>query len=714
MSTNVLIQNERLCLQVDAGAFGVRAMLRNVPDGRLWADGSMRHHLVTLSEGGLRLCSERLAEAEVVRDGQGLLLRGRMQTLAVEHRFWFDGEALCEQVTLTNAGDGPPAVEALHIALTLPITNDGGWVDENQWASRWTPIPGRRHPMDITGGYDDLTADMLIERAPDLQFGHEGQGHDGRSRMTRPAEAWVADGWCWSAGGQSLVVLKHATDHYEWSVLSAQRDTPTPSGSRVCFGGVCTVTTATFCDRGKAMLPGDVQALEAGASITFGLSRHEAVEGDWRAGYDAFRRYFDGQGCTPPANFDPPVHWNQLFDMTSFGTAEDWTRDRRQDLFMLDALWEEARKAKEYSCESLYLDPGWDTFLGSHLWDEQRLGPQREVVERLRKDFDLGLSLHSVLAWWSDVSTFPASCLRMDEQGRRVESQLCSGSREWFEIKLERMLKTCENGATFLMFDGTFFTNNCTDSSHGHPVPYTPDAQARIYRSLAAEVHQRYPHVLIELHDAFFSGVCGAIGPKHFPAIGGGAAIELWGNEYMWATCEDLFTGRMKYLDYVNRAYSIPMYMHMFLGGDNAEGLGFWYTASTCRHLGIGGTHASPAVGEAIKGHMRRYRQLKRFFTQGRYYAVDENAHLHLLPDTGEALLLLFNFTDASVKRHERIVFPAEVKMGPVLGTGAVGLGGVSVPEPNVVTVDLMIPPRSVRIIPLLKRDTTAATSLWS
>ncbi len=60
--------------------------------------------------------------------------------------------------------------------------------------------------------------------------------------------------------------------------------------------------------------------------------------------------------------------------MTSYHTLRGYG-DRRQELYTLEALWEEARKAKEYHCEALYLDPGWDTGFGSAIWDEERLRP---------------------------------------------------------------------------------------------------------------------------------------------------------------------------------------------------------------------------------------------------------------------------------------------------------------------------------------------------
>ena len=63
----------------------------------------------------------------------------------------------------------------------------------------------------------------------------------------------------------------------------------------------------------------------------------------------------------------------------------------------------------------------------------------------------------------------------------------------------------------------------------------------------------------------------------------------------MWAPMEDLLSGRAITLYYYNLAYGLPLYIHIDLRADNQNALVFW-NASTCRHLGIGGTHKDAAV----------------------------------------------------------------------------------------------------------------------
>ena len=51
----------------------------------------------------------------------------------------------------------------------------------------------------------------------------------------------------------------------------------------------------------------------------------------------------------------------------------------------------------------------------------------------------------------------------------------------------------------------------------------------------------------------------------------------------------DLLSGKALSLYEYNLAYDIPLYLHIHCGQDNQQMLAFWWYASTCRHLGIGG-----------------------------------------------------------------------------------------------------------------------------
>ena len=87
---------------------------------------------------------------------------------------------------------------------------------------------------------------------------------------------------------------------------------------------------------------------------------------------------------------------------------------------------------------------------------------------------------------------------------------------------------------------------------------------------------------------------------------------------------------------------------------DNEQALVFWWFASTCRHLGVGGKPAA-AVWEADKRAMRTYLSLKRFYTQGEFYGIEETIHAHTLPDLRESVLNVFNLSDKAVEKEVRL-----------------------------------------------------------
>ena len=77
----------------------------------------------------------------------------------------------------------------------------------------------------------------------------------------------------------------------------------------------------------------------------------------------------------------------------------------------------------------------------------------------------------------------------------------------------------------------------------------------------------------------------------------------------------------------------MPIYLHVDLRSDNEHALILWWYASTCRHLGIGGTHENPMIAEAQRQAMKRYQKLARFFKRGEFYGANEEVHFHVLPD---------------------------------------------------------------------------------
>ena len=447
-----------------------------------------------------------------------------------------------------------------------------------------------------------------------------------------------SEGWIWTDGENSLLIIKYSQDGIEFSLLKPEKK---ENEFLLHFGGA----GVWHNDPEKALKIGPK------GKILFGVTRYILVRGDWKEAYYTFREYMDSKGHITPKGFNPPVHWNELYD-NKLWWSED-TPENRRKFYSLPQIEEEAQKAQEVGCEALYLDPGWDTSFGSSLWAEDRLLKCREFVDLMKNKYNLKVSLHTPLAAWSDVNAYPIEARRKDKDGKILES-LCSGAPAYIETKTERLLKLAKDGIVYFMFDGSGFTGECYDEAHGHSIPYTREEHCRSILKLIQNIHKEYPNVLIELHDPIVAGVPIRYTPIYYLHGLPYSFDEVWAFEYMWDPMDDLLSGRAKSLYYYNLAYSLPLYIHIDLRKDNEHALEFWWYASTCRHLGIGGKHPNPKVWNAHKQAMKEYMRLKQFYTQGIFYGLDETIHAHTIPEEKTSVLNIFNLTKEPKTREIR------------------------------------------------------------
>ena len=282
----------------------------------------------------------------------------------------------------------------------------------------------------------------------------------------------------------------------------------------------------------------------------------------------------------------------------------------------------------------------------------------------------------------------------VDKDGKRTDLQ-CLPSPAYLDTKTKRLLDLGRHGAGFLMFDSTQFTGPCYDRSHGHAIPSTREEHAHALLELAQRVKSQYPQLLIEMHDPI-SGPSGIhYTPTYYQYAKPNSFDCLWGHEFMWDSMKDLVEGRALSLYYYNLAYSIPFYLHINLKTDNANALAFWWYASTIRHLGMGGKGSDPAVWAAHVKAMQTYLPLKRFYTQGVFYGLDETVHAHTLPDLRESVINCFNLGEKPV--HKQVQFrPADVGLPP----GTVQVEGASfTAKGNEITMTLDIPAMAPKLV---------------
>ncbi len=273
--------------------------------------------------------------------------------------------------------------------------------------------------------------------------------------------------------------------------------------------------------------------------------------------------------------------------------------------------------------------------------------------------------------------------------GKMLGPLVCLGAEQYRAEAAKRLLANCADGAVFLMFDGNWWNGGCMDTHHGHPVPYRWEDHIRANLDLAQRVHSQYPEVLIEMHDPIAGGANARITPVYYKYGLPGSYDENWGFELMWDPLADLKQGRTRALYYYNLGCNVPIYLHVNLNKDNEHCVVLWWYASTCRHLGIGGTSPKAAVVAAQEREMKRYHALERFYKRGEFFGISEEIHVHVLPKENAFVVNIFNLSDQP--RTLRGSIPL-ARMGLDDGIGYSGPGECGTVENGVVTVHSELP----------------------
>jgi hypothetical protein len=639
------LANDAYHLTVRPEGKEIHLSLRDQAMGCDVAAGPYIYRVVRPGEEG-SVVSEWLAEPTIMVAGDTLTITGKIAGLELTQTFRLPAHKpyLEEEISLHNPGPGLVALRDLALGMQRRITDEVGHLLPEVKTDRIVAIPFRHRPTDPPHWDNDF--DMAHFS---LYAGREHRANDTfwTSDGYMPSHKRFSEGWAWTHGEHTLGIFKFNQEAMEFSVLATE---VTEAGLALRFGGSSPIS-------GEPSILGRIRPDE---TVTLGVTRYQTVRGDYRQAMYAFRAFLDERGCRFPADFNPPVHWNELYDNAEWSLSTPGhpptPRHTRALTYTKELILAEAAKAKEYGCEALYLDPGWDTDFATFIWGEEWLGNRKEFIREVWEKYGLRVSLHTPLATWLSlektigrgVSSWPREAFRMDREGKVVEGSICLGSRQYLDEAERRLLEHCADGVVFLMFDGNLWNGGCWNPDHGHPVPYTMEDHCRANVELARRIHARYPQVLIEMHDMIASGTPLRYTPVYYKYGLPGSYDENWGFELMWQPMEDILSGRARALYYYNLACNVPIYLHIDLRDDNEHCLVLWWYASTCRHLGIGGTHPNPRVAEAQRLAMKRYRQLDRFYKRGDFYGISEEIHLHVLPAEGAFVVNLFNLSDES------------------------------------------------------------------
>jgi len=603
----------------------------------IYAEGPYHYSITGTIEGGQSFSDSLLKERKVRMEGDETTITGVFPgpNIAVSQVFRQVGDQIEETITLKNDNGKAVNLDDIRLGFLADISNRPDW--------RLCAVPflvqqdGSRHDYTTDdlkrGKYTNTVYVDKRARAPQLT-------EEGRLR---------SEGWIWWNGVKGLTVIKYNNQAIE---LSVAFPVIRQNKAVLQFGGA-----------GYSLYkePCTAHHLAPGQQITFGTTIYKPFEGTLVNGYAAFRDYIDSRGHKFPPDYNPPVNWNELYDIGWYHSDAAMLKK----YYTRKAVLEEARKAKETGCEMMYFDPGWEVAEGLTLWDSTRLGSVSSMIKTLKEDYGLDMGyrtiLHSTQGLWADKFKLKHADYEPTPKEDAKLDMLCLNFPEFYNIKLNRILRISKQGVRFMMFDGYNWFGTCVDSSHHHPVPVTTlDFIMAVY-DLCKEVRKQCPGLIIECHDPVWPWWKAVYKPNYFQQGFGdnGAYDENWGFEYMWDCLNDLKRGKALALYYYNLAYNIPLYLHITMASDNDNCVFFWWAASTIRHLGIGGKYGHPtSYRKAPEGYdpdkrfaayqqqMKIYKQLKPYFVRGEFNGIAENIHLHTLPGVSGGVITAFNLTN--------------------------------------------------------------------
>ena len=636
--------------------------------GRMWSSKRAtlfadRPYLYSLSGrcGEKDRVTAQLARREVFADGGETLVTGLFSELnvALRQRIRVLPGGIEETISLQNRNTEPVTLADIGMGFAAGMAQRQAW--------RLCAIPFR---VQLDGSRHDHSV-------AELQAGHfENAVYRDPSRPFVPLDV-VEEGrlrseaWAWWHDDQGLVVIKYNNADVEMSVAA-----PLRAGTEhvLRFGGVGTSLYGEPC-AGHLLPPG--------GEYEFGKTYYFHVEGPLENAFRRYRDFLDDRHHSFPDNYNPPVTWNELYDI-------GWHHSDPEQLgrhYTRERLLQEAAKARACGCEMLYLDPGWEVAEGATLWNESRLGTVADLADVLRREYGLQLGLRTILRCYRDV--WPQTHLVLHaghpKEPMKWSGQLlwdlCLCDRSFFKQKLERLLAIVRQGVRFLMVDEMDWRGPCSDPAHGHTLPTTVADHARAVYALCRDLRRQCPELTIECHDPVWPWHTSIYAPTYYRQGFGdfGDYEENWGFEYMWDCVNDLRTGKALALYYYNLACNIPLYLHITMAADNDACLFFWWAASTVRHLGIGGKHGHATVNPkglhlpepekrfaAYQKQMLLYRKLKDYFVRGTFHGLAEHVHLHTLPKKEGGVLAMFNLTDTTQAISTEVTFE-QLQSGRVL-----------------------------------------------
>jgi hypothetical protein len=262
---------------------GLQCKLVHVPSGKVLADG------YSYSFGLPALTAEKV-------EGSSIVLHAKTDTgLAFKHRFTVDPAAswIEEQVEFTNTGTTPLDLHNARCGFVLPLQLEGEKVEAGWAQHKLTAIPFRREPNGLRLQYADFSLHQILTGPYSSELW---------TMNTTVTPGFAAEGWAWTDGKRGILISKFSPGGLEFAVLDRVALPQNKVGFR--WGGIGIYRGSP--EHGAWLKPGE--------TYQFGVTRITAFYGDWMQGFYTFRAEMEKRGQGVADGFNPPVHWNELYD----------------------------------------------------------------------------------------------------------------------------------------------------------------------------------------------------------------------------------------------------------------------------------------------------------------------------------------------------------------------------------------------------------------
>jgi hypothetical protein len=525
-------------------------------------------------------------------------------------------------------------------------------------------LPGSRlHPLPFRVGLDGRDRTVAVDHAPSFED--------------------FAEGWILEDGQRGLLVMRVPDGSHKTCFVPAE--IAVQNGEKVIRPGI--VAADGEDHRTRSLF---VRRLEKGETVQFPLLRLASFPGGWEEGVALFRDILSGRltRLREPRRVSP-VSYNTYHD---FGPS--LSRAKLEPLMPL---------LRDTGFGLLHLDPGWETFWGSAVWNEAEMGPVDDFV-KLAGSYGLKVGCWTTLHTQNTELQDGRYC--RDASGEKFVAEDFGEVKLWgvcpcgpWSQEFVRNMRALANaGFVFInsdFHDWPWWEQSCHDPSHGHPVPLSREEWALAVNRAFEEIRAGHPDLVIEMHDHVESGEYRT--PAWYLFDRPESYDEKWAYEFMWKTHRDLMEGRLFSLYHLRKAEPVPLFLHMNMSTDNANAIAFWYVASCVTHVGVGGLLKAPEdVREGYRRAIATYNRYFDEFTRGEFVGIDELTHLHTAPDGKRGVLLCFNLTREPAGRTVLAPVPEGTKQARLEDGAPLEISG------GKVRVDVETRPEDVSIIGLV------------